>query len=123
MKIFNFIVARFKSFLPALQGLTHIIKTEKNSWVHLLATFTAISLIFILQLNYIESLFFISAIFFVWITEIFNTVIEYTLDFIHPENNKYIKIIKDASAAAVLLAAAYAMIIALIIMINYFTSR
>ena len=123
MNIFNFIVTRFKSFLPALQGLAHIIKTEKNSWIHLLATFTAISLIFILQLNYIESLFFISAIFFVWITEIFNTVIEYTLDFIHPENNKYIKIIKDASAAAVLLAATYAMIIALIIVINYFTSR
>jgi diacylglycerol kinase (ATP) len=117
MKILGFFTARFRSFGPAFQGILFVIKNEKNTWVHLLASVFAIILIFILKLNYIESLFFITAIFFVWIAEIFNSAIEYTLDFIHPEKNSKIKIIKDISAAGVLFSAVYALIIAIIIII------
>jgi diacylglycerol kinase len=68
-------------------------------------------------LNYIESLFIFSAIFLVWVAEIFNSAIEYTLDFIHPEKNPQIKIIKDISAAGVLFSAVYALIVATIMII------
>ena len=118
MKIFNFFFGRFKSLVPALQGILFILKNEKNTWVHLLASGFAILLIYILKLNYIESLFFISAIFLVWIAEFFNSAIEYTMDFIHPEKNSKIRIIKDISAAAVLLSAAYALIVAIIMIIS-----
>ncbi|PKO07559.1 MAG: diacylglycerol kinase [Chloroflexi bacterium HGW-Chloroflexi-3] len=118
MKLFNFLTYRFKSLIPAFQGILFIIKNEKNTWIHLLATIVAIFLIFILKLNYIEAIFFLSAIFLVWIAEIFNSAIEYILDFIHPENNSKIKIIKDISAAGVLLSATYALAVAIIVIIS-----
>ncbi|MBE0686472.1 MAG: diacylglycerol kinase family protein [Anaerolineaceae bacterium] len=118
MKFLNFIIDRIKSFVPAFQGILFIIKNEKNTWIHLLASIVAVFLIFLLKLNYIESLFFLSAIFLVWIAEIFNSAIEYTLDFIHPANDSKIKIIKDISAAGVLLSAVYAVIVAIIIIIS-----
>jgi diacylglycerol kinase len=117
MKLFNFLIRRLKSFVPASQGLFYILKHEKNTWIHLVASVIAIIFIFLFKLNYIEALFFISAIFFVWIAEIFNSAIEYLLDFIHPEQDPKIKIIKDISAAGVLLAALYALIVALIILL------
>ncbi|MBW6472409.1 MAG: diacylglycerol kinase family protein [Anaerolineaceae bacterium] len=118
MKFFNFFIGRIKSFVPAFQGILFIIKNEKNTWIHLLATIVAIFLIFFLKLNYIEALFFLSAIFLVWIAEIFNSAIEYILDFMHPDKNSKIKIIKDISAAGVLLSAIYALAVAIIVMIS-----
>lgn len=118
MKFLNFFIYRIKSFIPAFQGILFIIKNEKNTWIHLLASIIAIFLIIILKFTYIESLFFLSAIFLVWIAEIFNSAIEYTLDFVHPEKNSKIKIIKDISAAGVLLSAIYALLVAIIVLIS-----
>lgn len=118
MKFLDFLKTRIKSLSPAFQGILFIIKNEKNTWVHLLASVFAIFLIFILKLNYLESLFFLTAIFLVWIAEIFNSAIEYTMDFIHPEKSSKIKIIKDISAAGVLFSATYALIVAIIMIIS-----
>lgn len=118
MKFLKFIKGRIKSFVPAFQGLFFMIKNEKNAWVHILATLIAIVLIFILKLNYVEILFFVSAIFLVWITEIINSAFEYFLDFDHPEKNQKVKIIKDLSAASVLLSAIYALIVFLVILVS-----
>lgn len=118
MKLINFFIGRAKSFIPAFQGLIYILKNEKNTWIHLSASVVAIILIILFEMNYIEMLFFISAISIVWISEIFNSVIEYTLDFIHPGNDPKIKIIKDISAAGVLLSAIYALLVAIIILLS-----
>lgn len=118
MNIFRFITSRLKSIIPAINGIKLTIKNEKNTWIHLLATITAIISIILFKLNYIESLFIISAIFIVWICEIFNTSIEYTLDFISLENHPKIKNIKDISAAGVFLSAVYAVVVAVYILFN-----
>lgn len=118
MKLINFFIGRAKSFIPAFQGLIYILKNEKNTWIHLSASVVAIILIILFEMNYIEMLFFISAISIVWISEIFNSVIEYTLDFIHPGNDPKIKMIKDISAAGVLLSAIYALLVAIIILLS-----
>jgi diacylglycerol kinase len=115
MKVIRFLFGRLHSIKPAINGILFTIKNEKNTWVHILATLVAIVLIFVLNLNYIEILFFVSAIIMVWIAEFFNTAIEYTLDFIHPEKHSNIKIIKDISAAGVLFSAIYALLVAIII--------
>lgn len=122
MKIINFFISRIKSFGPAFQGILYVLKHEKNTWIHLAATIVAVILIFLFKLDYIEILFFISAIFIVWICEIFNTTIEYTLDFIHPDKESKIKIIKDISAAGVLLSAIYALLVAIIIILSRLSS-
>lgn len=117
MKFFNFLSSRIKSLNPAFNGILFTIRNEKNTWIHISATIIAFILIFLLKLNPVESLFIISAIFIVWICELFNTALEYTLDFIEPENNPKIKIIKDISAAGVLLSAIYALIIGFVLII------
>lgn len=118
MNLKNFLFGRLKSFIPAFQGIWFIFRHEKNTWVHLLGTIVAIFLIFLLRFNYIEILFISSAIIAVWMAEIFNTAIEYTLDFVHSEKNQKIKIIKDISAAGVLLAAVYAVFVAFLILLE-----
>ena len=118
MNFIRFISSRFKSIIPAINGIKLTIKNEKNTWVHLLATLIAIIAIILFKLDYIESLFIISAIFIVWICEIFNTAIEYTLDFISLENHPKIKNIKDISAAGVFLSAVYAVVVAVYILFN-----
>ena len=120
MNIFRFIKSRIKSFVPAINGIKLTIKNEKNTWVHLIATFFALVAVFLFKLTYFESLFILSAIFIVWICEFFNTAIEYTLDFISIENNPKIKNIKDISAAGVFLSVLYALIVAIYITINKF---
>lgn len=121
MKIIDFLVFRIKSLFPAIEGLVYAVKHEKNIWIHIVATFVSIGAIFLLKLTYIETLFVISAIFIVWICELFNTAIEYTLNFIHIEKNPKIKIIKDISAASVFLSALYALITAFIILFAKFS--
>lgn len=118
MNFIRFISSRFKSIIPAINGIILTIKNEKNTWVHLLASLIVILAIILFKLNYIESLFIISAIFIVWICEIFNTAIEYTLDFISLENHPKIKNIKDVSAAGVFLSAVYAVVVAIFILFN-----
>lgn len=122
MKVIRFLFGRLHSIKPAINGILFTIKNEKNTWVHILATLVAIVLIFVLNLNYIEILFFVSAIIMVWIAEFFNTAIEYTLDFIHPEKHSNIKIIKDISAAGVLFSAIYALLVAIIITVTKISS-
>jgi len=122
MKFVNFLISRLKSFIPAIEGIIYTIKHEKNTWIHIVATIIAVIAIFALQLTYLETLFILSAIFIVWICEFFNTVIEYTLDFIQVDKNPKIKIIKDISAAGVLLSAIYAILTAVIIITTKFSN-
>ena len=118
MKVIHFLYGRLNSIKPAINGILFTIKNEKNTWIHIIATIVAIVLIFVFNLNYIEILFFVSAIILVWIAEFFNTAIEYTLDFIHPEKHSTIKNIKDISAAGVLFSAIYALLVAIIITVT-----
>ncbi|HSM23823.1 MAG TPA: diacylglycerol kinase family protein [Anaerolineaceae bacterium] len=118
MNFYRFIKSRIKSFVPAINGIRLTIENEKNTWVHLIATAIALVAIFLFKLNYLESLFILSAVFIVWICEFFNTAIEYTLDFISIENNPKIKNIKDVSAAGVFLSVLYALIVAIYILLN-----
>lgn len=121
MNVLHFLISRIRSLIPALKGLQFAIKHEKNIWIHIAATIIAIFAILFLRLTYVESLFVLLAIFMVWICELFNTAIEYTLDFIHKDNNPIIKIIKDISAAAVFLSAIFALITAAVILYNKFS--
>ena len=60
-----------------------------------------------------------AAIIFVIVAELFNTVIEHICDFIQPNYSKKIKIIKDISAAAVLISVLNAIIIGCIVFIPH----
>lgn len=54
---------------------------------------------------------------FVWVAELFNTVVERIMDFISGQRNPDIKIIKDLAAGGVLLSAITALVTGAIIFI------
>jgi diacylglycerol kinase (ATP) len=103
------------SFVFAWQGLRYLIVSEHNSRIHLAASIGAVLLGMLLRLNGSEWLWIIVAIGAVWFAEAVNTAIERLADAVTLEHDPKIKVAKDCSAAAVLIASLIALLIGLII--------
>lgn len=112
----KFFRSRIISFKNAFSGLGHVIRTQKNAWIHLAATVFVIAISFWLKLNSIEWAFIIFSVAFVWSAEIFNTSIEKVFDILVDETHPHVKTGKDVGAAAVLISAIASLIIAGIIL-------
>lgn len=100
----------------ALQGIRKFFVQEPNAIIHLTATIAVIAVIFCFDFSKTEIAILGLSIGFVWAAEIFNTAIEEIMDFIFPEYHPKVKLIKDMSAEAVLLAAVNSVITAIIIL-------
>lgn len=109
------ITKRLKSFVFAFNGLKILFKEEHNSRIHLIATIIVIFVSIFFELNTFEWIAIIFSIGLALSAEIINTAIENIANFLTIENNNKIKIIKDLSAAAVLISALTAFTIGLII--------
>ncbi|MBI9034197.1 MAG: diacylglycerol kinase family protein [Bacteroidales bacterium] len=109
------ITQRVKSFSYAFSGLFYVLKTQKNTWIHLIATIFVIFAGFVLKLSLIEWAILSLTIGIVWMSEIFNTSIEVFMDMVSPQEHPLAKIVKDVSAAAVLVTALISVIIGIII--------
>jgi diacylglycerol kinase (ATP) len=96
---------RIKSFGYALQGFKSFFKTQHNAWIHLAATIVVIVAGFLFKVSSMEWIALSFAIALVFISELFNTAIEFLCDRVSPEFDPRIKLVKDISAAAVLIAA------------------
>ena len=111
------ITARLKSFKYAIAGITYLFKTQHNSWIQAVLSAFAIALGFILKINFSEWCLIIFAIGLVLSAEAFNTALEVLTDLVSPQYNEKAKIIKDVSAAGVLLSALTSLSIGLIVFI------
>ena len=109
--------ARAWSFKYAFDGVINFFKTEHNSLIHLLATVAVFVAAIVLHVSGSGMIALILAIGFVWVAELFNTAIEKIMDFISAEHHPKIKLIKDLSAAAVLVAACIAIAVGCIVFI------
>jgi diacylglycerol kinase len=96
-------------FFHALHGVVHVFEHERNARIHLLFAILAFLLGVLLQVSDTELAAVFFAVILVFLAEIVNTAIERTLDLIDLEENPKIKIIKDMSAGAVLVAATAAL--------------
>ncbi|HEY6736441.1 MAG TPA: diacylglycerol kinase family protein [Candidatus Saccharimonadia bacterium] len=105
--------------LHAIHGVLHVIKHERNARVHLWFAVAAALLGVLLHLSDDELAAVFFAVIIVFLSEMFNTAIERTLDLIDLEENPRIKIIKDMSAGAVLVAAVAALFIGLVIFVPH----
>ena len=103
------------SFRYAFQGLEHIVKYERNFQIHLTLAVIVIGSGFALQLNAIEWLFIVIAIFGVLALELVNLAIERVVDLVTSEIRPLAKQAKDLAAAAVLIYAILAVVIGIII--------
>jgi undecaprenol kinase/diacylglycerol kinase (ATP) len=93
-----------KSFGFAFNGLRQC-WNEPNFKIHLLVSVLAIVLATWLRISAQEWLLVILCIAVVLSLEMLNTAIEHLCNLVHPEQHPVIKLVKDISAAAVLLVA------------------
>jgi len=99
----------------AFNGLRILLREEHNARVHVFISICVIVAGFVLEVSINEWLFLILSIGLVLTLEIINSSIENISDFVSPEKHEKIKIIKDLSAAAVLVGAITASVIGLLI--------
>jgi diacylglycerol kinase (ATP) len=94
-----------RSFGYAGAGLSAMLRTTPNFWVHLLAAVVAVLISLVLRLAPFELALVVLAIGVVLAAEAFNTALEALCDVASPDYHPLVKRAKDVSAAAVLVAA------------------
>lgn len=99
------------SFKYAFNGIKEALTTEDNLAFHLIASVFVIIFAYFFKFSLIEFSIVIITISMVIMAEITNTIIEKLSDIINPEKSEKIRIIKDMSAAVVLLSAICAVLI------------
>lgn len=104
-----------KSFSYAFSGLGLALKEESNFKIHFIATLFVIFLGYFLDISATEWIFLTLVTGLVYISELFNTAIETTVDLASNEVSEKAKVAKDVSAAAVLLTSIVAFIVGVLI--------
>ena len=105
-----------ESFGHAFSGMWHMLSTQRNAWVHAVATVCAVTVGIWLSLSTLEWAILALAIGSVWITECINTALEAAVDLASPDVHPLARVSKDVGAAAVLAAATVSVIIGLLIL-------
>lgn len=104
-----------RSFGYAFKGIGYAAKTQLNFRVHLVATLLAVFMGYALHIDANQWQWIILCITLVLMAELFNTAIEFLTDLVSPEYNELAGHVKDVSAGAVVIAAAFALITGIII--------
>jgi len=112
----SFLRSRYRSFSFAFAGWWHVIRTQRNAWIHTVASFLVLVLAFWLRLPARDWAVLMLAIALVWIAEFLNTALEAVVDLASPRHNHLAKVGKDVGAAAVLIAAGSSIIIGILIL-------
>ena len=98
-----------RSFSFAGQGVWHVVRTQRNMRVHLLAAAAAVAAGLALRISAVDWACVLAAIGLVLTAETLNTVVEALVDLCTDEFQPLAKIAKDAAAGAVLIASAAAL--------------
>lgn len=112
----TFFKSRGRAFQYAFAGWWYVLRTQRNAWIHAVATLAVVTLGLWLQLAARDWALVVIAIAMVWTAEFINTALEAVVDLASPQYHQLAKVGKDVGAAAVLIAAAAAVLIGLLIM-------
>ena len=113
------IIGVIKSFGYAFQGVIYAIKTQRNAFIHLIATVLIIALSAALKISADDWRWIIVCITLVWFSELINTAFEYLCDVVMPELHISVKRAKDIAAGAVLICAIGAVFIGAFTLLPY----
>ncbi|HEY73548.1 MAG: diacylglycerol kinase [Chloroflexi bacterium] len=105
-----------ESFRFAFAGLWYALRTQRNTRIHLIIAAATIALGAWLNLALTQWAVLTLTIGFVLVSEMLNTVAETLVDMISPEYHPLAKIVKDATAGAVLLTAIVSIIVGLLVL-------
>ena len=116
MTIKTFITSRYHSFRYAFHGWGHVLKTQRNAWIHSLVATLVILMGLWLGLTPQNWAVLVLTIAMVFTAEFINTAIEAVVDLASPTHHPLAKVGKDVGAAAVLVAALAAILVGLLIL-------
>ena len=108
--------SRLAAFRYAFNGWWFVLRTQRNAWIHALATLLVLLMSIWLQISLMEWALILFAVVLVWMAEFLNTALEAVVDLASPEENSLAKVGKDVGAAAVLIAAVGAALIGLLVL-------
>jgi diacylglycerol kinase (ATP) len=108
--------SRLASFRHAFAGWWHVLRTQRNAWIHAIISTGVLVLGLWLGLNRIEWASLLLTMALVWMAEFVNTALEAVVDLASPDLHPLAKIGKDVGAAAVLVSALTAVIVGLLIL-------
>lgn len=112
-----FFSSRIQSFKNAFSGLWYVIKTQKNAWLHAVATTIVLLTGIWLKLSAVKWAILFLTIGSVWTAEFINTALEAIVDLASPQIHPLAKVGKDVGAAAVLISSMSAALIGIFLLI------
>ncbi len=113
----GFFRSRGRSFRYAFSGWWHVIRTQRNAWIHAVVSVAVLLVSFWLRLPARDWAVIFVAIALVWTAEFLNTALEAVVDLAsHNEQHVLARVGKDVGAAAVLIAAVASVLIGLLIL-------
>lgn len=112
----GFFSSRALSFRYAFAGWWYVLRTQRNAWIHALASILALILAAWLSLPLQDWAILLLTIALVWTTEFFNTALEAIVDLISPKQHPLAKVGKDVAAAAVLISALASILVGILLM-------
>ena len=107
---------RLLSFRHAFSGWWHVLRTQRNAWIHAVISVSVMLAGWWLGLSRLEWAILFLTLGLVWMAEFFNTALEAVVDLASPERHPLAKTAKDVAAAAVLLTALAAVVIGLLVL-------
>jgi len=116
----SYLVARFRSFGYALNGVRVLISTQPHAKLHLISSVIVLTGGAYLKIERSEWIAILICIGMVWMAEAMNTAIEFLADEVSLEQRERIGKTKDVAAAGVLIAAMISIIVAGVIFVNHF---
>jgi diacylglycerol kinase len=116
----SFFSERLRGIGFAFEGIICFLRTETHAIVHTAATMVVIAACFLFPVSFHEIMALVIVTGMVWMTELLNTAIEKTMDFLESNKKPEVKFIKDVAAGAVLVSAVTAVLVACIIFIPKF---
>jgi diacylglycerol kinase len=111
-----FLCSRARSFRYAFAGWWYVVRTQRNAWIHALATVMVAVMGLWLKLPARDWAVIVLTVAMVWMAEFLNTALEAVVDLASPQHHPLAKIGKDVGAAAVLIAAGASVIVGLLLL-------
>jgi diacylglycerol kinase (ATP) len=105
-----------RSFDHAYRGLIYAVRTQRNMRFHVVAATVVLVGSLFLGVSKLELAVLVLVIMFVFVTEMFNTALEFTVDLVTKEYHPLAKLSKDVSAGAVLVSSVGAVLVGYLIL-------
>ena len=115
-RVSHFLRSRARSFRYAFAGWWHVIRTQRNAWIHAVVSVAVVALGLWLELPPRDWAVIVLAMAQVWTAEFLNTALEAVVDLASPQKHELARVGKDVGAAAVLIAAGSSAIIGLLVL-------